>query len=104
MFFLRNFLVVFNRGKSKHPGVIVDLSQNPGDPTRVSLLIINNTNKFNWFCSLFQLYIGFSTHLDSSTNVPVGHVICWNLQQKTSESVYTLQNVILSLMKMKRYL
>jgi hypothetical protein len=24
---------------------------------------------------------------------PIGHVVCWNLQQKTSESVYTLQHV-----------
>ena len=26
---------IHHRGKSSHPGVVVDLSQNPDDPTRV---------------------------------------------------------------------
>ncbi|CAF4694448.1 unnamed protein product, partial [Rotaria magnacalcarata] len=36
------------------------------------------------------MYIGFSTHLSTPNSVPIGHVVCWNLQQKTSETVYTL--------------
>jgi syntaxin-binding protein 5 len=55
----------------------VDLCQNPDDPTR--------------------LYIGFSTHLSTPNSTHIGHVICWNLQQKTSESVYTLQHGLTSL-------
>ncbi|CAF5135669.1 unnamed protein product, partial [Rotaria sp. Silwood1] len=43
------------------------------------------------------LYIGFSTHLSSPNNVPMGHVVCWNLQQKTSENVYTLQQGLTSI-------
>lgn len=31
----------FRRGKSTHPGVVVDLCQNPDDPTRVQLLNIS---------------------------------------------------------------
>ncbi|CAF1945267.1 unnamed protein product [Rotaria magnacalcarata] len=73
-FTLSSYKIMWNNaigmGKSSHPGVIVDLSQNPDDPTR--------------------LYIGFSTHLSTPNSVPIGHVVCWNLQQKTSETVYTL--------------
>ncbi|CAF3541913.1 unnamed protein product [Rotaria sordida] len=80
-FTLSSYKIMWNNaigmGKSSHPGVVVDLCQNPDDPTR--------------------LYIGFSTHLSSPNNVPVGHVICWNLQQKTSESVYTLSQGLTSL-------
>ncbi|CAF3572963.1 unnamed protein product [Rotaria sordida] len=80
-FTLSSYKIMWNNaigmGKSTHPGVVVDLCQNPDDPTR--------------------LYIGFSTHLSSPNNVPVGHVICWNLQQKTSENVYTLQQGLTSI-------
>ena len=30
-----NYYVFFHRSKSSHPGVVVDLCQNPDDPTRV---------------------------------------------------------------------
>ncbi|UJR25564.1 hypothetical protein I4U23_006909 [Adineta vaga] len=80
-FTLSSYKIMWNNaigmGKSSHPGVVVDLCQNPDDPTR--------------------LYIGFSTHLSSPNSVPVGHVICWNLQQKTSESVYSLSQGLTSL-------
>ncbi|CAF1230907.1 unnamed protein product [Adineta steineri] len=79
-FTLSSYKIMWNNAigmsKSTHPGVVVDLSQNPDDPTR--------------------LYIGFSTHLSSPNTAPIGHVICWNLQQKTSESVYTLQHGLTS--------
>ncbi|CAF4821735.1 unnamed protein product, partial [Rotaria magnacalcarata] len=32
--FLNTYFFIDHRGKSSHPGVIVDLSQNPDDPTR----------------------------------------------------------------------
>ncbi|UJR23337.1 hypothetical protein I4U23_026351 [Adineta vaga] len=80
-FTLSSYKIMWNNaigmGKSTHPGEVVDLCQNPDDPTR--------------------LYIGFSTHLFSPNNPPIGHVICWNLQQKISESVYTLQHGLTSL-------
>ncbi|CAF1035478.1 unnamed protein product [Rotaria sp. Silwood1] len=80
-FTLSSYKIMWNNaigmGKSTHPGVVVDLCQNPDDPAR--------------------LYIGFSTHLSSPNNVPMGHVVCWNLQQKTSENVYTLQQGLTSI-------
>jgi hypothetical protein len=79
----------FFRGKSTHPGVVVDLCQNPDDPTRVRIFQANQIITI----FKFQLYIGFSTHLSMPNSNPIGHVVCWNLQQKTSESVYTLQHV-----------
>jgi syntaxin-binding protein 5 len=80
-FTLSSYKIMWNNaigmGKSSHPGVVVDLCQNPDDPTR--------------------LYIGFSTHLSTPNTVPLGHVICWNLQQKASESVYTLSQGLTSI-------
>ncbi|CAF3620024.1 unnamed protein product [Rotaria socialis] len=80
-FTLSSYKIMWNNaigmGKSTHPGVVIDLCQNPDDSTR--------------------LYIGFSTHISSPNNVPVGHVVCWNLQQKTSETVYTLQEGLTSI-------
>ncbi|CAF3849723.1 unnamed protein product [Rotaria magnacalcarata] len=80
-FTLSSYKIMWNNaigmGKSTHPGVVIDLCQNPDDSTR--------------------LYIGFSTHILSPSSVPVGHVVCWNLQQKTSETVYTLQEGLTSI-------
>ncbi|CAF4065954.1 unnamed protein product [Rotaria sp. Silwood2] len=80
-FTLSSYKIMWNNaigmGKNTHPGTVVDLCQNPDDPTR--------------------LYIGFSTHLSSTNNAPVGQVVCWNLQQKTSENVYTLQQGLTSI-------
>jgi hypothetical protein len=41
---------IYNRGKSTHPGVVVDLCQNPEDPTRVKLSITIKTERFIRFC------------------------------------------------------
>ncbi|CAF0752875.1 unnamed protein product [Adineta steineri] len=80
-FTLSSYKIMWNNAigmsRSSHPGVVVDLCQNPDDPTR--------------------LYIGFSTHLSSPNTVPLGQVVCWNLQQKTSECVYTLSQGLTSL-------
>ncbi len=58
-----------------------------------SMKMKKNTFFVNSFLFCFQLYIGFSTHLSSPNTVPIGHVICWNLQLKVSENVYTLSQV-----------
>ena len=79
--------------------MVVDLCQNPDDPTRVALSIINYANKLNPlnFSSILA-----SVHIYPHQIVfPIGHVVCWNLQQKTSESVYTLQQVIVLIKKKK---
>jgi D-mannonate dehydratase len=40
-FFRKRIFVFFCRGKSTHPGVVVDLCQNPDDPTRVRIFGVN---------------------------------------------------------------
>ncbi|CAF0818239.1 unnamed protein product [Didymodactylos carnosus] len=80
-FTLSSYKIMWNNaigmGKSTHPGVVVDLCQNPEDPTKI--------------------YIGFSTHITAPNAPIVGHVVCWNFVQKVSESVYTLSQGLTSI-------
>ncbi|CAF1109170.1 unnamed protein product, partial [Didymodactylos carnosus] len=80
-FSLSSYKIMWNNaigmGKSSHPGAVVDLCQNPDEPTKI--------------------YIGFSTHITTPNATPLGHVVCWNFAQKTSESVYTLPQGLTSI-------